>query len=329
MTFNGEVCRDLSTHFLELAEKQEASAPLVLGHNLVGVSALLGGDIAEGRAHLDQGIKHYDPSKDRPLALRIGQDALVTALNFRALALWILGYLESALSDAAMALQETREFGHAATVMTALSFSGMAYSLWRDFAKADLLVDELVTLAEQKGSLHWKMTAMAARGRNLALTGKSSEAIIMLTATHAASRSAGISLFVPRSLAILADAYADIGQFEDAWKSIGEAITTVEKTNERWGEAEICRTAGQIALKSSEPDPEKAEAYFQRALVVARLQQAKSWELRAAMSMARLRRDQGKPQQARELLAPVYGWFTEGFDTLDLKEAKALLEELA
>jgi len=103
----------------------------------------------------------------------------------------------------------------------------------------------------------------------------------------------------------------------------------VERSKEIWYEAEVHRIAGEIALKSLAPDPEKAEAYFDRALAVARQQQAKSWELRAAMSLARLWRDQRKPQQARELLAPVYGWFTEGFDTLDLKEAKALLDELA
>ena len=127
----------------------------------------------------------------------------------------------------------------------------------------------------------------------------------------------------------MAIAHADLGQIDDAWRCIGEAISTIETTKERWFEAETNRIAGEIALKSPEPDAAKAEAYFERALAVARQQQAKSWELRAAMSLARLWRDQGKVQQARELLAPVYGWFTEGFDTRDLKEAKALLEELA
>src|SRR5262249_28308776 len=123
--------------------------------------------------------------------------------------------------------------------------------------------------------------------------------------------------------------YADLGQFGDAWRSIGEAITAVETTKERWCEAEGHRVAGENALRSPEPDTAKAEADFERALAVAREQQAKSWELRAAMSMARLWRDQGKQDEARGLLAPVYGWFTEGFDTLDLKEARALLDDLA
>jgi len=126
----------------------------------------------------------------------------------------------------------------------------------------------------------------------------------------------------------LTRAYAELGRFDAAWRCVGEAMTAIETTKERWCEAEINRVAGKIALKSPQPDTAKAEAYFERALAVARAQQAKSWELRAAMSMARLRRDQGKRDAARELLAPVYGWFTEGFDTLDLKEAKALLDEL-
>jgi predicted ATPase len=134
---------------------------------------------------------------------------------------------------------------------------------------------------------------------------------------------------MPQHLTNLARAHSELGQFGDAWRFIGEAIEAIEKTKERWWEAEVNRLAGEIALKSPEPDAAKAEAYFERALAVARKQQAKSLELRAAMSLARLWRDQGKMQQARELLAPVYGWFTEGFDTRDLKEAKTLLEDLA
>jgi predicted ATPase len=130
------------------------------------------------------------------------------------------------------------------------------------------------------------------------------------------------------NLSFLARAYADVGKFDDAWRCIGEGITAVEKTKERWSEAEVYCTASKIALISLEPDATKAETYFERALTVARRQQAKSLELRAAMSMPRLWRDQGKRDEARDLLAPVYGWFTEGFDTLDLKEAKALLDEL-
>jgi predicted ATPase len=133
---------------------------------------------------------------------------------------------------------------------------------------------------------------------------------------------------MPLHSSYLGRAYAELGRFDDAWRSIGEAIDTIENTKETWFEAETNRIAGEIALLSPEPDAAKAEAYFERALAVARAQQAKSWELRAAMSMSRLWRDQGKRDEARNLLAPVYEWFTEGFDTLDLKEVKALLDEL-
>ena len=134
---------------------------------------------------------------------------------------------------------------------------------------------------------------------------------------------------MPLFLIFLARAYAELEQFDDARRSIDEAINTVKTTKERWVEAEANRIVGEIALKSPQADTARAETYFERALTVARQQQAKSWELRASMSLARLWRSQGKVQQARELLAPVYGWFTEGFDTRDLKEVKALLEQLA
>jgi predicted ATPase len=155
-----------------------------------------------------------------------------------------------------------------------------------------------------------------------------SDAVRPITSGIDAYGSTGGTLLSPIYLSGLARAFADLGQSDDASRSIGEAMTLIETTKQRFLEAETYRTAGEIALMSPEPDAAKAEGYFERALAVARQQQAKSWELRAAMSMARLWRDQGKRQQARELLAPVYDWFTEGFETLDLKEAKALLEEL-
>jgi predicted ATPase len=150
----------------------------------------------------------------------------------------------------------------------------------------------------------------------------------MINSGIAAQRSTGSTQWLPSYQSHLAIAYSELGQFAEAWRRVGEAMTVVETTKERYYEADIHRIAGEIALMSSESDATKAEAYFEHALAIARAQQAKSWELRAAMSMARLWRDQGKRQQAHDLLAPVYDWFTEGFDTLDLREAKALLEQL-
>jgi predicted ATPase len=188
--------------------------------------------------------------------------------------------------------------------------------------------DELVPLSEDKGSAYSKSVAVRLQGCVLASTGEASNVVPMIISELAEWRLTGATLFAPFWSAYLAKIYEQLGQFDDARRCIGEAITALETTKERWFEAEVNRIAGEIALKSRESDPMKAEAYFERALTVARAQQAKSWELRAAMSMARLWRDQGKRDEARDLLAPVYGWFTEGHDTLDLKEAKALLDKL-
>ena len=151
----------------------------------------------------------------------------------------------------------------------------------------------------------------------------------MVTSGIAALRSTGATLWLPLYLSFLARAHAELDQFDDACTCIDEAMAAVETTKERWCEAEIHRIAGEIELMSPERDATKAETCFERALEIARTQHAKSWELRAATSLARLCRDQGRRQKAIDLLTPVYGWFTEGFDTLDLKEAKALLGGLA
>jgi predicted ATPase len=241
--------------------------------------------------------------------------------------LWLLGYPEAALADAEQALKDAREIGHAAALMYALFHASFTHIHCAKYAAANGKAGELVALVHEKGAFFWKSHGMLLQGCLLALTGKASDAVQMISAGITASRATGTTSIIPSHLSYLARAHAELGQFDDAWRCIREAMTAMERTKETWFEAEVNRVAGEIALKSPEPDAPKAEEYFDRALTVARQQQAKSWELRAAMSMARLWRDQGKPQQARELLAPVYGWFTEGFDTLDLKEAKALLDE--
>jgi class 3 adenylate cyclase/predicted ATPase len=328
IAFNGDLAREFAAQFLALAEKQGATVPLIVGHRLMGVSSMFTGDIAEGRVHFDRAIALYDPAEHRPLATRFGQDARVSVLSFRSLALWSLGYPEAAVADGEHALKDAREIGQAATLMNAQAYVSMTHIHRGDYAAANAQLDELAALANEKGALLWKALGMVLQGRVLALAGKAPEAVKMITSGITAVRSTGATLNVPFHLAYLATAYSELGQFDDASRCSGEARTMIETTRERWFEAEVNRITGEIALKSPEPDTTKAEGYFERALAVARQQQAKSWELRAAMSMARLWRNQGKRDQACELLAPVYGWFTEGFDTLDLKEAKALLDEL-
>jgi predicted ATPase len=329
LAFNSDAMRTLATQFLAVAEKQKATVPLMVGHRLMGTSLLEAGDIAQGRAHYNQAIALYDPAERRPLATRFGQDVRVAILSRRSRALWLLGYPEAALADTSHALKDAREIGQAATLMYALAQASRTHIYCGNYAAANAQLDEVVALADEKGTLFWKAIGMTRQGCILALTGKASDAVQMITAAITAYRSTGSILDTPSQLSDLARAYAELGKFDDARRCIGEAMTAVETTKERWCEAEVNRIAGEIALLSPEPDAAEAETYFDSALAVARQQQAKSWELRAAMSMARLWRDQGKRDEARGLLAPVYGWFTEGFETLDLKEAKALLDELS
>ncbi|MGA2842763.1 MAG: adenylate/guanylate cyclase domain-containing protein [Steroidobacteraceae bacterium] len=328
VAFNGDVMCEFAAQLLALAEKQGATVPLMIGHRAMGISLASTGDIAESRVHYNQAISLYDAAEHRRLATRFGVDAGVSVLSYRSWTRWMLGYPEAALADADQALKDAREIGQAATLMYALTITSFTHVYCANYAAANAEADELVALADEKGALFWKAAGMMHQGFLLALTGKASDAVQKLTFGITAYRSTGSEVYVPAYLSLLARTYAVLGQFDDARRCIGEAMTAVETTKERWCEADIHRIVGEIALMSPEADAAKAEAYFERALAVARAQQAKSWELRAAMSMARLWRGQGKRDAARELLAPVYGWFTEGFDTLDLKQAKALLDEL-
>jgi predicted ATPase len=253
----------------------------------------------------------------------------VSILNFRSRALWMLGYPKAAIADTDQAVSDARQIGHAATLTGALLGAGLTNIFCGDYAAAIAQSDELVALADEKGTVFRKALGMMNQGCVSILTGKASDAVQMITSGIAALQSMGATMWMPWFQSHLAIAYAELARLDDAWRCVGEAMIAVETTKDRWCEAEVNRIAGAIALKSLEPDAAKAEEYFDRALVIARQQQAKSWELRAAISMARLWRDQGKREEARELLVPVYGWFTEGFDTLDLKDAKALLEELS
>jgi predicted ATPase len=285
----------------------------------------LTGDLVGGKEHYDRAIAIYDPAEHRSLKTRSGRDLGVTLLSLRSSCVWQLGYPTASRNDVKHAVENARETRHPTTLIYALNRAATSYTFCGDYAAAHAQLDELMALADEKG----KALGTLVRGRVFALTGNASDAVRAITSGITSLRTTGATLYEPWHLWHLAVAYAELGQLDDARRCIDDVMDKVEKSKEKWCEAEVHRIAGEIALKSLAPDTEKAGKYFDRALAVARQQQAKSWELRAAMSMARLWRDQGKPQQARELLAPVYGWFTEGFDTLDLKEAKALLDELA
>jgi class 3 adenylate cyclase/predicted ATPase len=326
--FNGDVLRELSAEFLALAEKQAATVPLMVGHRLLGTSLLMTGDIADSLPHYDRAIALYDAAEHRPLVTRFGQDLQLSALCYRSLSFWALGYPDAALLDASQALKHARDIGQAATLMFTLHLTALTHIFCGNYKLATAQCNEFIVLANEKDAMLRKAQAMSHKGCVLALMGQASDAIHTITCGIAAIQAMEATIWMPFYLPCLARAHAELGQFDHAWQRVAEARTIVETTKERWCEADLYRVAGELALMSPQADAAKAEAHFERALGIAREQQAKSWELRSATSMARLWRSQGKRQQAHDLLAPVYGWFTEGFDTLDLKEAKSLLEQL-
>ena len=327
--FNGDVMRELAVQFLALAEAQSATGPLMMAHRQMGLSLLHTGEIAEGRGHLDRAITLYDPTEHRHLATRFGQDVGASTLAWRSLAMLLLGYPEAALKDTERALKIARDSAHGATLTYVLIFSVLQHVLCGHLEMANALLDEFNILKDQIGSVSWNGWGLALRGCVLIRSGKAAEAAQDLASGIAANRSTGNTMWTPVFLSYLARANIGIGQFDAAWTNIHEAVGAMETTKENWCEAEINRVAGEIALMGTKPDVVKAEAYFANALEIARKQQAKFWELRAAMSAARLLFARGGREPARDILAPVFGWFTQGFDTLDLREAKLLLEELA
>jgi predicted ATPase len=289
----------------------------------------LSGDLVSGKEHYDRALAIYDPAEHGPLTTRSGRDVGVALLASRSSCLWQLGFPEASCNDGERALKNARENGHPSTLMYALHAANFNHICCGNYAVANTRVDELLALANESESLFWKALDTEVLGWLFALTGKPSDAVRAITSGMTSLRASGATIAEPFYLSHLAGAYADLGQLDDARRCLDDAIEKVDRSNEKWCEAEVHRAAGEIALKSAARDPAKAEAHFDRALTVARQQQTKSWELRVAMSMARLWQAQGKRDEARDLLAPVYGWFTEGFDTLDLKEAKTLLDELA
>jgi predicted ATPase len=260
---------------------------------------------------------------------QFGQTSKLSTHAFRALALWLLGYPKASQADIRLALKEARELGHAIEVMLVLGLTNYTNLLLRDHVTASEFANELDVLAAEKGAPMRKGEAMFHRGCVLAETGRAPEAIQMITSGIMTWRATGATLWTPLHMSFLASAYSKLGQLDEAWRCIREAFAASESSKEIWCDAEIHRIAGETALLVENRDIADAEAYFERGIAIARQQQARSFELRATMSLARLWRDQGKRSQARNLLAPAYGWFSEGFDTHDLKEAKALLDALA
>ena len=235
----------------------------------------LTGELVEGKEHYDRALAIYDPAEHRPLTTPSGRDVGVALLSFRSACVWQLGYPAASRSDAERAVNNARETGHAATLMYALSRAADTYIFSGNYAAAHAQLDELTALADERG----KALGTAMRGWLFVLAGKASDAVRAITSGIASLRSTGATLYEPRHLRYLATAYAELGQFADAWRCIDDAIDKVERSKERWCEAEVHRIAGQIALGSPQRDAAKAQTYFERALAIARKRNANLFEV--------------------------------------------------
>jgi tetratricopeptide (TPR) repeat protein len=258
VAFKGDVMRELASELLALAEKQGASVPLMIGHRSTGISLLHTGDIAQCRPHFDRAIALYDPVEHRPLATRFGGDIGVTILSWRSMALWVLGYPVSARADAEHALSNARDTGHAVTLMYALQAVSMTHFCCGNYTTASAQADELVALAGEKGSPLWKAFGVSRQGWLAAMTNKAADAVQIITSAIDTARSTGATLWTPLHLSYLARAFAVLGKFDDAWRCVGEAMTTMAITKETWWGAEVDRVAGKISLMSPEPNAAKA-----------------------------------------------------------------------
>jgi predicted ATPase len=284
------------------------------------------GELVPARAHLEQGIALYTPEQDHSLQLNAPPG--VQCFNYAALTLWRLGYPDQALTRLHEALARAQELSHPYSLARGLSYAALLHGHRREWSTAQERAEASLALSTAQGFGHWVGQVTFQRGWALAAQGQGEEGIAQMHQGLAAIRTTGATVR-PLALARLAEAYGGIGQAEEGLHRLAEALAAMDTTGERCDEAELYRIKGELLLRRAVPDAPQAEACFQQALAVARRQQAKSLELRAALSLNRLWQQQGKRNEGYELLAPICGWFTEGFDTADLQEAKALLQELA
>ena len=284
------------------------------------------GRSASSRSHLEETLALYDPNSHRALAHQAGLHPPVGSQAFLGIVLFCLGYPNQALARSNAAIAEARRLAHLPSLTLSLTNCARLLSLVGDDAALRERADELVAVTAEQGFRQWRAQGAIYRGWVKAKNGDVTEGMSLLRSGSSAYRATGAELFVPHYIALLAAACEIAGQVEEGLTLLDEALQIVERTGERWFAAELERHKGQLLLR--EGHSEAAEELYRKALSIAEEQGAKLWELRAAVSLARLCRDQGRRAEARDLLAPVYGWFTEGFGTQDLKEATALLDEL-
>jgi predicted ATPase len=327
--YRGELGRAhrLAEDLLCLSRQRNDSAGLVLGHHFSGSTLMFAGRFASSRSHLQEALALYDPNSHRSFVGQVGTHPQVLSQAFLGIVLFCLGFPDQALARSSAAIVEARRVAHQPSLAVNLNLGTLPLWLVGDNAALDERADELIAVATEQGFPYWRAMGTIYRGWVKAKNGDVVEGISLLRNASIAYRATGAGLWIPYHTALLAEACEAAGQIDEALSLMDEAFQIVERTGERWFAAELNRHKGQLLLRQGKS--EAAEDLYRKALSIAEEQEAKLWELRAAVSLARLRCDQGRHAEARGLLAPVYGWFTEGFDTPDLKEAKALLDQLA
>lgn len=324
-----QTARDLGEQLLGLAQRSQEVALILEAHRALGTSLFYLGELALARTHLERALALYNPHEHHSLAFRSGQDPGVVCRGFAAWALGILGYPDQALQRSHETITPPRELAHPFSLAYALDFAARIHQFRREGHLTQEQAQTLIALSREQGFTQRLATGTIMWGWALTTQGQGEEGIAQMRQGLAAFRATGAELAQPYYLALLGEAYGELGRAGDGLKVLAKALATIRKTGEQFCEAELHRLKGELLLTYSAEHHAEVEACFQQALDVARRQRAKSWELRAAMSLCRLWQQQGKRTEACRLLAPIYNWFTEGFDTADLQEAKVLLKELS
>jgi class 3 adenylate cyclase/predicted ATPase len=321
-----ELAQRLDEDLLRLSRQRNDSAGLVLGHTSSGRTLMFAGKFATSRSHLEAGLALYDPVSHRSLVHQAGTHPQVAAQAVLGIVLFCLGYSDQALAQSEAAIAEARRLAHPPSVAMSFAFSTRLLSLVGDDAALGKRADELLAMSTERGFAFWGALGTIYRGWVMVKNGDVMEGISLLRRGSAAWQATGTDALMSFNNSLLARACEISGQIEEGLILSDEALQIVEKTGEYWLTSELNRLKGRLLLRQGRS--EAAEELYRKALRLAKEQGAKFWELRAAASLARLRRDQGRRAEARDLLAPAYAWFTEGFDTPDLKDAKALLDQL-
>jgi class 3 adenylate cyclase/predicted ATPase len=323
------IAHELGEQCLTLAQRLQDSALLLEAHTALGYVLYFIGELVPSRVHLEQGIALYDPDQHRSHAFQYGFEPGVLCRFFMAKTLWLLGYPDQALQKSHAALAMAKELAHPQSLAFSLYAANVVHHSRREWHLIKERAEAEVALSTEQGFPLWLPWGIIFGGRVLVEQGQGEEGIAQMCQAVTAFEAIQSRLLRPYCLALLAEAHGKVRQTEAGLAVLAEALSVAHDNGEHYYEAELYRIKGELLLMRPVPDERAAEDCFHQALDVARRQEAKSLELRAAMGLARLWQQQGKRAEAYERLAPIDGWCTEGFDTADLQEAKVLLEELA